>query len=109
MTQDNYMIAIREAQALVTEILNDPVHGKLTFAGRNGLEDKIIASPRDLYTLPLGSVLAINGAEWMALDRDFDEVRQWQHYGGRNRATNEELYLIALKATGGLQYCHEGI
>ena len=109
MTNNNYMNAIHEAQALVTEILNDPDHGKLTFAGRNGLEDEIITSPRDLDELFPGSVLAISGVEWMALDSGFVEPRQWQHYGGRKRATNEELYLIALKTPNNLQYCHEGI
>lgn len=106
---DNYMNAIREAQALVIEILNDPDHGKLMFAGRNGLEDEIITSPRDLDALPSGSVLAISGVEWMAVNSGFAEPQQWQHCGGRKRATNEELYLIALKTPNNLQYCHEGI
>lgn len=108
MTDTNYMNAISEARNLLTELLNDPDHGKLTFKGLNGLNDLTIAGPRELNNLISGAVLSIGGAEWMALGMRVGEAPQWQHYCGTRHATNEELYLIALADADRLLYCHTG-
>lgn len=109
MTDDNYVKAIHEAQDLLTELLNDPDHGKLIFKGRRGLSDLTITGPRELNGLISGAVLSIGGGEWMALDMRAGDAPQWQHYCGTRRATNEELYLTALANADHLSYCHTGL
>lgn len=108
MADDNYLEAINEAQNLLTELLNDREHGKLTFKGRNSLDDLTITGPHGLNSLTPGVVLAIDGDEWMALTGQAYESRQWQHFTGTRRARNEELYIIALKNADELAHCHNG-
>lgn len=69
MTNDNYLEAIIEAKGLLSELLEDPDHGKLTFKGLNGLEDLTITGPQELEDLISGTVLAIGIGEWMAMSR----------------------------------------
>lgn len=109
MTNDNYANAIIEAKGLLSELLNDPDHGKLTFKGLNGLEDLIITSPQELEDLISGTVLAIGIGEWMAMSRPPEEGRYWQNFRGNRGATSAELYIRALKQPDNLTYCHKGL
>lgn len=108
MTDDNYLKAIGDAQRLLTELLNDPEHGKLTFKGAHGLDDLVITGPSALNAPTSGAALMIDGDEWMALGSNAFGPRQWQHFAGGCRATNEELYLLALKNADDLYYIHDG-
>lgn len=45
MDNNNYVETIDEVKDLLSELLNDPDHGKLTFTGLNGLDDLIIIGP----------------------------------------------------------------
>lgn len=108
MTQDNYKQAIRDTQCLLHDLLHDPNHGTLAFRGKRGLEDLNVLTPDNLENLVSGAVLMIDGEEWMAIASDFDEPRQWQHYGGRRLVSSEELYVIALEHEENLRYCHSG-
>ena len=107
MTDDKYLQAIQEAQDLLTELLNDPEHGKLTFKGLRGRDDLIITGPQQLGDLISGTVLAIAHSEWMAITPYMGERRHWQNFAGSLVATSEELYIHALKESGNLQYCHK--
>lgn len=109
MADDNYLEAINEAQNLLTELLNDREHGKLTFKGRNSLDDLTITGPHGLNSLAPGAVLTIDGDEWMALTERMLGSRQWQCFAGARRASNEELYIIALKNADELAHCHNGL
>lgn len=109
MTNDNYMNAIREAQNLLNELLNDPDHGKLTFMGMRGLDDLTITGPRELDDFISGTVLAIGCKEWMAVAGDVGNLRQWQSFRAGKRITNEELYLLALADAERLSHCHAGL
>lgn len=109
MSSDNYLNAINEARDLLTELLNDPEHGKLTFKGLNGLNDLTITSPRGLNGPSAGTVLIIDGDEWMAITGGMLGPRQWQHYKGTWRVTNEELYILALENASDLKHCHDGL
>lgn len=108
MTNNNYMDTINEAKKLLTELLNDTDHGKLTFKGLRGLDDLTITSPQQLDAIVGGSVLAIGMHEWMALDSSIGEQRHWQKFRSNWRVTSEQLYLIALKTSCNLTYCHAG-
>lgn len=108
MTDSNYLKAIGDAQRLLTELLDDPEHGKLTFKGTRGLDDLIVTGPKGLDDVTAGGVVVIGDAEWMALSYNVCEPRQWQHYSGGQRATGEELYLLALKNADDLHYAHTG-
>lgn len=108
MTDDKYLKAIDEAQRLLGALLNDPEHGKLTFKGVRGLDDLIITGPTGLGDVTAGALVAIDGAEWMALAYNVREPRQWQRFSGGQRATSEELYLLALKNVDTLHYIHDG-
>lgn len=108
MTNDKYLQAINEAQRLVTELLNDPEYGNLTFEGVNGLDDLTITGPEKLNSLSPGAVVMICDDEWMALSYQVGEQRQWQCYLGEQRVTSMELYLLALKNADGLYYIHDG-
>ena len=108
MGDDNYVSAINEAKNLLTELLNDPDHGKLTFEGINGLNDLIITGPSRLDGCTTGAVLVIDGDEWMSLSTRHPMQRQWQCFMGGLQATSEELYLIALKNADDLHYAHTG-
>lgn len=109
MTDDNYVNAIREAQDLLKELLNDPNHGKLTFKGMRGLDDLTITEPRQLGSVTTGLVIAIGVREWMALGTGVNEYRLWQSCTGDRTTTSEELYLIAVRAQSDLSYCHAGL
>ena len=63
MSDDKYLQAIDEAQRLITTLLNDPEHGKLTFKGANGLDDLTIAGPCDLNDFMPGAVVIIDQDE----------------------------------------------
>lgn len=108
MTDDNYMRAIGDAQHLLAELLNDPEHGRLTFKGINGLNDLIITGPNMLDGCTSGAVVVIDGDEWMSLASRRLGLRQWQCFVGGLQATNEELYLLALKNADDLHYAHTG-
>lgn len=108
MTDNNYMNTIREAENLLSELLNDPDHGKLTFEGINGLNDLTITGPRQLDGLTSGAVVVIDGDEWMALSIRPIRPQRWQCFMGGLQATSEELYLHALKNADDLHYAHTG-
>ena len=108
MTNNNYMRAIGDTQRLLAELLNDPDHGKLTFAGLRGLDDLTITGPQELNHLSSGAVLIINGDEWLALSHQMGMPRQWQCYVTERRMASDELYLLALKNADGLYYVHNG-
>lgn len=109
MNNNNYMEAINEAKELLTELLNDPDHGELTFKGLNGLEDLTITGPQELEDIVSGTVLAIDTSEWMATSVIMTEGRHWQSFRSGKVATNEELYIRALKKPGVLTLCHKGL
>lgn len=109
MTGDNYVNAIREAQDLLKELLNDPDHGKLTFKGMRGLDDLTITEPRQLGSVAAGSVIAIGLHEWIALNTGANEYRLWQCCMGGRVTTSEEVYLTAVRAQCVLKYCHAGL
>lgn len=108
MSDDKYLQAIDEAQRLITTLLNDPEHGKLTFKGANGLDDLTIAGPCDLNDFMPGAVVIIDQDEWMALNSAPFRPQQWQHFDGAQRATSRDLYIHALKNADDLQYAHKG-
>ena len=108
MDNNNYMEAINEAKDLLTELLNDPDHGKLTFNGLHGLDDLIITGPQELEDLTSGTVLAIGNGEWMSTCASLDEYRHWQSFRGDKVATSNDLYLRALGQPNRLSYCHKG-
>lgn len=109
MTNDNYLVAIIEAQDLLSELLNDPDHGKLTFKDLNGLDDLTITGPQELDDLISGTVLAIDNGEWMAISQSAGERRYWQNFRGGRVATSAELYIRALKNPNNLSCCHRGL
>lgn len=109
MTNETYLSAINKAQELLTELLEDTDHGQLTFNALNDLEDLEVASPLRLSNLPVGSVLAIGGSEWMLLDTPCREGSEWQNYKSGLQVTSAELYILALKSTATLRYCHRGL
>lgn len=106
MTNDNYLNAIIEAKGLLSELLEDPDHGELTFKGLDGLEDLIITSPQELEDLISGTVLAIGNGEWMAISHSLEEGRYWQGFRASKIATSAELYIRALKKPNNLTCCH---
>lgn len=108
MTDDNYLYAINEAQNLLTELLSDPEHGRLTFKGVSGLDDLTITGPQELNNLSSGAVLIIDGNEWLALSHQVGKPRQWQCYFAEHRMASTELYLLALKNADDLYYVHDG-
>ena len=109
MTNDNYLEAITEAKGLLSELLNDPDHGKLTFKGLNGLDDLTITGPQELEDIVSGTVLAIGIGEWMAMSRPLGGGRYWRNFRGSRVATSAELYIHALKQPDNLTYCHKGL
>lgn len=109
MTDDNYVNAISEAKDLLTELLNDPEHGKLTFVGVHGLDDLTITGPQQLDGLISGTVLAIGRGEWMAIAPLEGDRRYWQNFSSPRVATSEALYLRALEVSNSLSYCHAGL
>ena len=116
MTDSNYREVIDDVQDILTELLDDPEHGKLTFKGLHGLDDLTITGPNGahgLNCLPFGTVLAIDNQEWMAIGRAgvgrFGEYVQWQHVAGNLRFTSAELYIRALRSHNNLCHCHKGL
>lgn len=109
MNTDNYLNTINNTKDLLTELLNDPNHGKLTFMGIHGLDNLTITSPQQLDDLISGTVLAIGRSEWMAIAPLEGDRRYWQNFSSPRVATSEALYLRALKASNGLTYCHAGL
>lgn len=109
MANDNYANAIIEAKNLLSDLLNDPDHGKLTFKGLYDLEDLTITGPQELEDLVSGTVLAINNCEWMASSHLTDECRYWQNFRGGKIETSAELYIRALKQPDNLICCHKGL
>lgn len=57
MINNNYLEAITEAKDLLSELLNDPDHGTLTFVGMHNLDDLTITAPQELDGLISGTVL----------------------------------------------------
>ena len=106
MTNDNYLEAIIEAKGFLSELLNDPDHGKLTFKGLNGLDDLTITGPQELEDIVSGTVLAIGIGEWMAMSRPLEGGRYWQGFRASKIATSAELYIRALKEPNSLTCCH---
>lgn len=106
---NNYIETINEVKDLLTELLNDPDHGELTFKGLRLLDDLTITGPQDLEDLISGTVLAIDASEWMATGAIMAGGRQWQSFRSEKAATSEELYIRALKKPGSLTLCHEGL
>lgn len=109
MTDVNYVKAIKQAQNLLDELLNDPAHGELAFDGLNGLDDLIITGPNGLAALTPGTVLAIGGEEWMKVSNTSCQSARWQHFTAGSRVTNERLYLRALDYASDLTFCHDGL
>lgn len=109
MTNDNYLDAVIEAKGLLSELLNDPDHGKLTFKGLHDLEDLTITGPQELEDLISGTVLAINNCEWMATSQLAGERRYWQNFRGGKTETSDDLYIRALKNPNNLSCCHKGL
>ena len=109
MNNNNYVESINEAKELLTELLNDPDHGELTFKGLRLLDDLTITGPRELDDLISGTVLAIDASEWMATSEIMTEGRHWQSFRSGKVATSEELYIRALKKPGVLTLCHKGL
>lgn len=109
MDNNKYVEAIDEVKDLLSELLNDPDHGKLTFTGLNGLDDLIIIGPQELEDIISGTVLAIGNGEWMATCTTLGEHRYWQSFRGEKVATSDELYICALKQLNRLYYCHKGL
>ena len=109
MTNNNYLEVIAEAKGLLSELLNDPDHGKLTFKGLNGLDDLTITGPQELEDIVSGTVLVIDTSEWMATSVIMTEGRHWQSFRSGKVATSEELYIRALKKPGVLTLCHKGL
>ena len=109
MTNNNYLKAINEAQRLLTELLNDPDHGELTFKGARGLDDLTITGPEELNDVISGALVVIDDVDWMALGHNVREPRQWQRFTGGHRATSEELYRLALENADNLHYIHDGL
>lgn len=106
MTNDNYLEAITEAKGLLSELLEDPDHGKLTFKGLHNLEDLTIIGPQELEDLISGTVLAIGNGEWMAISHSLGEGRYWQSFRGGKVETSDDLYIRALKEPNNLTCCH---
>lgn len=109
MSDNKYLQAIRDAQRLLTELLNDPEHGNLTFKGARGLGDLTITGPEELNDVISGALVVIGDVEWMALGHNVCEPRQWQRFTGGHRATSEELYRLALENADNLHYIHDGL
>ena len=109
MTNDNYANAIIEAKGLLSELLNDPDHGKLTFKGLHNLEDLTITGPQELEDLISGTVLAISNTEWMAISQPTGARRYWQNFRGGKVETSDDLYIRALKNPNNLACCHMGL
>lgn len=109
MTNDNYLDTIIEAKGLLSELLDDPDHGKLTFKGLHGLDDLTITGPQELEDLISGTVLATDNGEWMAISQPLEGCRYWQNFRASKVATSAELYIRALKYPNGLACCHMGI
>ena len=109
MTNDNYANAIIEAKGLLSELLNDPDHGKLTFKGLHDLEDLTITGPQELEDLISGTVLAISNVEWMAISQPPGVRRYWQNFRGGKVETSDDLYIRALKNQNNLACCHMGL
>lgn len=109
MTNDDYANAVIEAKGLLSELLNDPDHGKLTFTGLNDLEDLTITGPQELEGLISGTVLAVGNAEWMATAHLGSECRYWQSFMGGKVETSDDLYIRALKNPNNLTHCHKGL
>lgn len=108
MISGNYMDAINEAKDLLSQLLNDPDHGKLIFEGEHDVSDLIVTGPRELEDLISGTVLAINNNEWMALSQPLEGQRCWQSFRANKVATSEELYIRALRNSTRLTCCHRG-
>lgn len=109
MISGNYMDAINEAKDLLSQLLNDPDHGKLIFEGEHDVSDLIVTGPRELEDLISGTVLAINNNEWMALSQPLEGRRCWQNFRANKVATSEELYIRALRNPTSLICCHRGL
>ncbi len=109
MTNDNYLDTIIEAKGLLSELLNDPDHGKLTFKGLYDLEDLTITGPQELEDLISGTVLTIDNCEWMATSHLTVERRYWQNFMGGKVETSDDLYIRALKNPNNLSCCHKGL
>ena len=108
MSDNKYLQAIRDVQRLLTELLNDPEHGELTFKGMGGLDDLTITGPEKLNNLSSGAVLSIDDDEWLALSHQMGKPRQWQCYLEGRRMASKELYIHALDNADELYYIHDG-
>lgn len=109
MINNNYLEAITESKDLLSELLNDPDHGTLTFVGMHDLDDLTITAPQELDDLISGTVLVVGRGEWMALTAGEGERRHWQNFASSRVASSEELYTLALNQPGSLSCCHKGL
>lgn len=75
----NYTDTIQHAKNLLSAILRDENQGHLTFLGNGNLTDLDISHPCDLSQLRAGTVLAVNGEEWMLIE-NCDAARKWNTY-----------------------------
>lgn len=106
----SYTDLVQSAQDLLNTVLDDEGQGNLVFTGTNGLPDLKINSPRDLSTLAIGTVIAINNEEWMCAEVETDAVylSYWVCCTGPNMS-HEDLYIHALQNSDNLVYCHKAL
>lgn len=106
----SYTDLVQSAQDLLNTVLDDESQGNLVFTGMNGLPDLKINSPRDLSTLAIGTVIAINNEEWMCAEVETDAVylAYWVCCTGPNMS-HEDLYIHALQKPDNLVYCHKAL
>ena len=107
----NYTDTIQHARNLLSAILRDENQGNITFSGSDHLLDLDINHPCDLSQLRAGTVLAINGEEWMLIE-NCDAARKWNTYcmSCDGVAMNcYDLYVHAVQHPDSLLYCHEAI
>ena len=107
----NYTDTIQHAKNPLSAILRDENQGNLTFSGNDNLRDLDINHPLDLSLLRAGTVLAINGEEWMLIE-NCDAARKWNTYWINCDGVTmncDDLYIHATQHSDSLLYCHEAI
>ena len=103
----SYIEAIEEAQEKLSVMLFDTDQGNLTFVGNGDVPDLNVNSPRDLFMLRAGTILSINGDEWMLVEsRDASGglIRYWACCNGHT-LTHDDLYIYAVKNPGNILAC----
>ena len=107
----NYTDTIQHARNLLSATLRDENQGNITFSGSDHLLDLDINHPCDLSQLRAGTVLAVNGEEWMLIE-NCDAARKWNTYwmSCDGVAMNcDDFYVHAIQHSDSLVYCHEAI